>query len=100
MNEKEIAIDYILKNPSLASWMILTKRQLTVYEYCLRKKEILSRDVTKFFKISIQNSNAVLCSLYKKGYLSRYKVAQESGGYEWLYETKIVVDKLNSGLRK
>ena len=91
-SRKEIAIDYILKNPSLAYDMSLTKRELDVYQFCLMKKYVCTRDVAKFLKMSVQQAYNIMIILCKKGYLIRSRIPRTgSGGYEWLFKIKLKI---------
>ena len=38
------------------------------------------------FDLSVQSASARLSEIYKKGYLTRIKKPQESGGYEYEYK--------------
>lgn len=50
-----------------------------------RKHSTCSSEISNEFGISIQSASLRLKRLSLKGYLRRVEIAQESGGYEWMY---------------
>lgn len=59
--------------------------------------ENTSGKIATTFAISVQSASARLEKLYRKGYLTRKSVQQDSGGYEWEYSNLFAAAKQKGG---
>jgi predicted transcriptional regulator len=88
ITEKQ-AKDSIRLYPHLAVDMKLSEQALNVYLVLRVRDNETASSVSKRFGISIPHANRILQQLVKKHYVTRTKSPQESGGYEFIYQTEI-----------
>lgn len=62
----------------------ISKRQYELIEY-LKGRKVTSRDIADKYNIIVQNASQQLTNLYRKGYLVREEVNDETGGYVYEY---------------
>jgi DNA-binding MarR family transcriptional regulator len=81
-------INYILKNPTIASDMCLTAGQLAVYNYVLKNRAATVVDIEKAFMVEPSIANSRLKKLFEKGYINRSRFSRFSS-IDYIYEPKV-----------
>ena len=84
-NEKYNLMKLFMHNPELYRELCLSPFQTRIIFYIIKHGPTLSKDVAYKFGLSIQHSSTTLTKLYKKGYLYRSNVGDETGGKEYEY---------------
>jgi predicted transcriptional regulator len=65
--------------------LLLTDHAISVVKWVDSEREATSDQVAKKFNISIQSASQLLTKLYKKCYLRREEIKQDSGGCQYNY---------------
>ena len=66
--------------------MLPTTREVEILDFIKKNKRTGSNDICSRFNISVQNANASLNKLWRKGFLDRLDVGHATGGSYFLYE--------------
>ncbi len=62
----------------------ISKRQFELIDY-LNGRKVTSRTIADKYEICVQNASQQLTNLYRKGYLIREEINDETGGYVYEY---------------
>lgn len=79
----------IVESPTAIRDILLTKQEHQVFRWVRHHANCLSSEIAYEFGLSAQHACMVMDKLYRKGYVDRSQVPQESGGYEYEYLSQI-----------
>ena len=77
---------FVYFNHSKIKDLSLSTRQVELISY-LKRCQATSRDIADMYGICVQNASQQLNNLFRKGYLTRDELIDETGGYLFEYTT-------------
>lgn len=83
--EEKALKHFLVKNRQKIKEMIPTAREVELLDFIKRKRIAGSDDIRDRFNLSVQNANASLVRLWRKGYLDRRDIGHATGGSYYEY---------------
>lgn len=89
VGDEELFKLLMITNPEMIKRLRLSDEQVVLFNVVGQLVEASTPAVAEELMITIQSASNRLAQLYRKGYVDRRIRRQESGGFQFLYFTKV-----------
>jgi len=89
VNEELIRASVMRGRASQIRALLLTSEQVKLVMKVEEGELSTTTEVAKYLNVSSQNASSKLNNLYKSGYIDRRSVDAKSGGYEYIYRSRL-----------